>query len=78
MAKSGKAHMTPKMLKWAREKRVGLSIDYAAKKLKVKPERLGGVGTRDRSADVHTVKADGRSLSNQYICSLFAGTAYRF
>ena len=40
MAKSGKVHITPKMLKWAREKRVGLSIDYAAKKLRIKPERL--------------------------------------
>ena len=40
MAKSRKANITPRMLKWAREKRVGLSIDYAAKKLKIKPERL--------------------------------------
>ena len=40
MAQSRKAHITPEMLKWAREKRVGLSIDYAAKKLKIKPERL--------------------------------------
>ncbi len=40
MAKSRKAHITPELLKWAREKRVGLSIEYAAKKLKIKPERL--------------------------------------
>jgi Zn-dependent peptidase ImmA (M78 family) len=40
MAKSGKALMTPEVLKWAREERIKLSIDYAAKKLKVAPEQL--------------------------------------
>ena len=40
MAKSVKAHITPEVLKWVREKRIKLSIDYAAKKLKIKPEQL--------------------------------------
>ena len=40
MAKSVKALITPEVLKWARERRIKLGIDYAAKKLKVGPERL--------------------------------------
>ena len=40
MAKSVKALITPEVLKWAREKRMKLEIDYAAKKLKIEPERL--------------------------------------
>ena len=40
MAKSVKALITPEVLKWAREKRIRLEIDYAAKKLKVEPEAL--------------------------------------
>ena len=40
MAKSVKALITPEVLKWVREKRIRLTIDYAAKKLKVEPERL--------------------------------------
>ena len=40
MAKSVKALITPEVLKWAREKRIKLEIDYAAKKLKIDPERL--------------------------------------
>ena len=40
MAKSVKALITPEVLKWAREKRIRLEIDYAAKKLKIDPERL--------------------------------------
>ena len=40
MAKSVKALITPEVLKWAREKRIKLEIDYAAKKLKADPERL--------------------------------------
>ena len=40
MAKSVKALITPEVLKWAREKRIRLKIEYAAKKLKVEPERL--------------------------------------
>ena len=40
MAKSVKALITPEVLKWARERRIKLEIDYAAKKLKVDPERL--------------------------------------
>ena len=40
MAKSVKALITPEVLKWARERRIRLSIEYAAKKLNVKPERL--------------------------------------
>ena len=40
MAKSVKALITPEVLKWAREKRIKLEIDYAAKKLKIDPARL--------------------------------------
>lgn len=40
MAKSVKALITPEILKWAREKRIRLEIDYAAKKLKIDPARL--------------------------------------
>ena len=40
MAKSVKALITPEVLKWAREKRIRLEINYAAKKLKIEPERL--------------------------------------
>ena len=40
MAKSVKALITPEVLKWARERRIRLEIDYAAKRLKIEPERL--------------------------------------
>ncbi len=40
MSKSVKALITPEVLKWARERRIRLNIDYAAKKLKVDRERL--------------------------------------
>ena len=40
MAKTMKASITPEVLKWAREKRFQLGIDYAAKKSNVKPEQL--------------------------------------
>ena len=40
MAKSVKALITPEVLKWVRERRIKLEIDYAAKKLKIDPERL--------------------------------------
>ena len=40
MAKSVKALITPEVLKWARERRIRLEIDYAAKKLKIDTERL--------------------------------------
>ena len=41
MAKSVKALITPEVLKWAREKRIKLGIDYAAEKLKIDSARLG-------------------------------------
>ena len=40
MAKTVKASITPEILKSVREKRLKLEIDYAAKKLNVKPEQL--------------------------------------
>ena len=40
MAKSVRALITPEVLKWAREKRIKLEIDYAAKKLGIDSERL--------------------------------------
>ena len=40
MAKSVEALITPEVLKWARERRIRLSIEYAAEKLNVKLERL--------------------------------------
>jgi Zn-dependent peptidase ImmA (M78 family) len=40
MPKSVKALITPEVLKWAREKRIKLEIDYAAKKLKIDMEHL--------------------------------------
>lgn len=40
MAKSVKALITPEVLKWARERRIRLEIDYAAKRLKIEPEIL--------------------------------------
>ena len=40
MAKSVRALITPEVLKWARERRIKLEIDYAAKKLKIEPARL--------------------------------------
>ena len=40
MAKSVKALITPEVLKWVRERRIRLEVDYAAKKLKIDPERL--------------------------------------
>ena len=40
MAKSVKALVTPEVLKWARERRIRLERAYAAKRLKVAPERL--------------------------------------
>lgn len=40
MAKSVKALITPEVLKWARERRIRLDLDFAAEKLKITPERL--------------------------------------
>ena len=40
MAKTIKASITPEVLKWAREKRIRLSIEYVAEKLNVEPARL--------------------------------------
>ena len=40
MAKSVKALITPEVLKWVREKRIRLDLDYVANKLKIDPERL--------------------------------------
>ena len=40
MPKSVKALITPEILKWARERRIKLEIDYAAKKLKADPKQL--------------------------------------
>ena len=40
MAKSVKALITPEVLKWARERRIRLEADHAAKKLKIEPECL--------------------------------------
>ena len=40
MAQSVKALITPEVLKWVRERRIRLSVEYAAEKLNVKPERL--------------------------------------
>ncbi len=40
MPKSVKALITPEVLKWARERRIRLEIDYAAKRLKIEPEDL--------------------------------------
>ena len=40
MAKTVEALITPEVLKWVRERRIRLSIEYAAKKLNVKPARL--------------------------------------
>lgn len=40
MAKSVKALITPEVLKWARERRIKLEIDHAAKRLKIEPETL--------------------------------------
>ena len=40
MSKSVKALITPEVLKWTRERRIKMSLDYAAKKLDVKPDRL--------------------------------------
>ncbi len=40
MAKSVKALITPEVLKWAREKRIRLEIDYVAKRLKMKSKDL--------------------------------------
>ena len=40
MAKSVKALITPEVLKWARERRIRLPIEYAAEKLKVESEQL--------------------------------------
>ena len=40
MSKSMKALITPEVLKWARERRIKLSLDYAAKRLDVAPDQL--------------------------------------
>ena len=40
MAKSVKALITPEVLKWIRERRIRLDLDFAAEKLKIDPERL--------------------------------------
>ena len=40
MAKTVEALITPEVLKWVRERRIRLSIEYAAEKLNVKPARL--------------------------------------
>ena len=40
MAKSVKALINPKVLKWVREKRIRLEIDFVSKKLKIDRERL--------------------------------------
>ena len=40
MAKSVKALITPEVLKWARERRIKLSLDYAAQRLNVTPDQL--------------------------------------
>ena len=34
------ANINPVVLKWAREERIKISVEYAAKKLRVRPERL--------------------------------------
>ena len=40
MARRVEALITPEVLKWARERRVNLSIERAAEKLKISTERL--------------------------------------
>lgn len=40
MAKTVEALITPEVLKWVRERRIRLSIEYAAERLNVKPTRL--------------------------------------
>ena len=40
MAKSVQALITPEVLKWVREKRIRLDLDFAAEKLKIDPKRL--------------------------------------
>ena len=40
MAKYVKALINHKILKWMREKRINVTIDYSAEKLDVKPEKL--------------------------------------
>ena len=40
MAKSVKALITPEVLMWVRQRRIKLDINYAAKRLKIDPERL--------------------------------------
>ncbi len=40
MAIAVKALITPKVLKWAREKRIRLDIEFAAERLKIDPDRL--------------------------------------
>ena len=40
MARTVEALITPEVLRWARERRIRLSIEYAAEKLNVKPARL--------------------------------------
>ena len=40
MAKSVKALITPEVLKWARERRIRLDLEFAADKLKIDSERL--------------------------------------
>ena len=40
MAKSVKALITPEVLKWVREKRIKVTLAYAAERLRVKPEQL--------------------------------------
>ena len=53
MAKSVKALITPEVLKWARERRIRLEIDYAAKRLKIEPERLEAWKTGQDSPHLH-------------------------
>ena len=40
MAKSVKALITPEVLKWVRERRIKVTLAYAAERLRVKPEQL--------------------------------------
>ena len=76
MAKSVKALITPEVFKWAREKRIKLSLDYAAKKLDVKPDQLEKWEAGTDQPCLRAIEGDRQALQNAHLCFLFAGATY--
>ena len=76
MAKTVEALITPEVLKWVRERRIRLSVEYAAKKLNVKPARLRAWEAGTEKPTFAQLKKIANRYKNPHLCFLFAGTSH--